>query len=171
MRGAGSGSPTERELRLATEWIRVARLITASIQSRMDFDAGKIDDPLARYAPLKILLSKDLVRELYASGEYKTARELRRTQRNKFAQLLSSLTAEVRSRHRERLRHMDETHSWTTYTDALRQTWFIRQVLFRLRMALWLDFVSLPGSVWIARAACKDLRRLFPPVQVVPIRS
>ena len=80
---SASTAPTERELRLAAEWMRVARLISASIQSRIDFDPDNVDDPLVRYAPLKLLLNDVYVRELYAWGDRETARKLRSIQRKK----------------------------------------------------------------------------------------
>jgi len=166
-----STAPTERELRLAAEWMRVARLISASIQSRIDFDPDTVDDPLVRYAPLKLLLNDLYVRELNAWGDRETARNLRSIQREKYAQLLSHLAAEARLHERHRLDHMDRAESWNSYGEVFRQEWFIRLVIIRLRAALWLHAVSLPGAAWMASDACKDLRRLFPPAQVIPIRA
>jgi hypothetical protein len=163
--------PTERELRLAAEWSRVARLIHASIQSRIDFDPDTINDPLARYAPLRVLLSDTYIAELYACGERESAEELRRTQRKKYAGLLARLSAEARKHQKERLRHMDQAASWTAYGEVFRQEWFIRLVIARLYLALWMHGVSFPGAVWMACNACKNLRRLFPPSGVVPIRT
>ena len=88
---SASTAPTERELRLAAEWMRVARLISASIQSRIDFDPDKVDDPIVRYAPLKLLLNDVYVRELNAWGDRETARKLRSIQREKYAQLASAV--------------------------------------------------------------------------------
>jgi hypothetical protein len=163
--------PTERELRLAAEWMRVARLISASIQSRIDFDPEKVDDPLVRYAPLKLLLNDVYVRELYAWGDRETAGKLRTIQRQKYAQLLNRLAAEVRLNKKQRVDHMDSAESWNKYGDVFVQEWFVRLVILRLRAALWLHAVSLPGAAWLASDACKNLRRLFPPAQVVPIRA
>jgi hypothetical protein len=163
--------PTERELRLAAEWMRVARLISASIQSRIDFDPEKVDDPLVRYAPLKLLLNDVYVRELYAWGDRETAGKLRTIQRQKYAQLLNHLAAEVRLNKKQRVDHMDSAESWNKYGDVFVQEWFVRLVILRLRAALWLHAVSLPGAAWLASDACKNLRRLFPPAQVVPIRA
>jgi hypothetical protein len=163
--------PTERELRLAAEWMRVARLISASIQSRIDFDPEKVDDPMVRYAPLKLLLNDVYVRELYAWGDRETARKLRTIQRQKYAQLLNHLAAEVRLNQKQRVDHMDSAESWNKYGDVFLQEWFVRLVMLRLRAALWLHAVSLPGAAWLASDACKNLRRLFPPAQVVPIRA
>jgi hypothetical protein len=168
---ASSTAPTERELRLAAEWMRVARLISASIQSRIDFDPDKVEDPLVRYAPLKLLLNDVYVRELYASGDRETARNLRSIQRKKYAQLLAHLAAEVRLHQRRRLDHMDRAESWNRYGEVFQQEWFVRMVIIRLRAALWLYTVSLPGAAWMASNACENLRRLFPPAQVVPIRA
>jgi len=166
-----SVAPTERELRLAAEWSRVARLIQASIQSRIDFDPDDIDDPLARYAPLKVLLSDVYIGELYACGERKGAEELRNSQRKKYAQLLKGLKADAHRYQAERLEHMDRASSWTTYNEVFRQEWFIRFVIARLRLAMWMHAVSFPGAVWVACNACKNLRRLFPPAEVIPIRA
>jgi hypothetical protein len=163
--------PTERELRLAAEWMRVARLISASIQSRIDFNPDHSEDPLVRYAPLKLLLNDVYVRELNAWGDRETARNLRVIQRKKYAQLLTHLTAEARLHQRRRLDHMDRAESWNTYGEVFLQEWFIRLVIVRLHAALWLHTVSLPGAAWLASDACKNLRRLFPPAQVVPIRA
>jgi hypothetical protein len=168
---SASTAPTERELRLAAEWMRVARLISASIQSRIDFDPDKVDDPLVRYAPLKLLLNDVYVRELCAWGERETARELRSIQRKKYAQLLTHLAAEARLHQRRRLDHMDRAESWNTYGEVFRQEWFIRLIITRLHVALWLHALSLPGAVWMASDACKNLRRLFPTNQVIPIRA
>jgi hypothetical protein len=168
---SASGAPTERELRLAAEWMRVARLISASIQSRLDFDPDTIDDPLARYAPLKLLLNDVYVRELYAWGDRDAARKLRSMQRKKYAQLLTHLAKEARLHQRRRLDHMDSAESWNSYSEVFRQEWFIRLVNIRLRAALWLHALSLPGAAWMASDACKNLRRLFPPAQVIPIRA
>src|SRR5882724_11896719 len=163
--------PTERELRLAAEWMRVARLISASIQSRIDFDPETVEDPLVRYAPLKLLLNDAYVRELCAWGDRETARKLRTLQRQKFAQLLNHLAAEVRLNQKQRVDHMDSAELWNKYGEVFAQEWFVRLVIFRLRAALLLHAVSLPGASWLASDACKNLRRLFPPAQVVPIRA
>lgn len=170
MRKSVSGPPTERELRLAAEWTRIARLIRTSIQSRMEDAVDESDDPLARYAPLKTLLNDDLVHELYACGEWGAAEEFRRRQHVRFAQLLSSLRAEVFLRHQERVALMDASGSWASYTEVFREAWFMRGVLARLRTALWLHSLSLPGSLWMVRAAWRDLQRIFPPAHIVPIR-
>jgi hypothetical protein len=162
--------PTERELRLAAEWSRVARLIHASIQSRIEFDPDIVEDPIARYAPLKVLLSDAYVGELYACGDLESARELRRMQRKNYARLLARLSAEARRHQDERLQQMDQAASWTVYGDVFLQEWFIRLVIARLYLALWMHAVSFPGAVWMACNACKNLRRLFPPAGVVPIR-
>jgi len=166
-----STPPTEREFRLAAEWMRVARLISASIQSRIDFDPDKVDDPLVRYAPLKLLLNDVYVRELYAWGDRESARKLRAVQRQKFAQLLTHLAAEARQHQRRRLDHMDSAETWNRYGEVFLQEWFVRLVIARLQAALCLHKVSFPGAAWMARDACKNLRRLFPPAQVIPIRA
>jgi hypothetical protein len=168
--GAGV-PPTERELRLAAEWSRVARLIHASIQARIDFDPDSIEDPIARYAPLKVLLSNTYVGALSACGDLESARELRKNQRQNYARLLARLSAEARRHQDERLQHMDQAASWTAYGDVFLQEWFIRFVIARLYLALWMHAVSFPGAVWMACNACKNLRRLFPPAEVVPIRA
>lgn len=170
-RDSVSTAPTERELRLAAEWMRVARLMSASIQSRIDFDPGSVDDPLVRYAPLKLLLDDVYIREFYASGDHKTARELRAMQRRKYAQLLGDLAAEARLHQRSRLDHLDRTGAWNTYGEVFLQKWYIRLVLVKLRAALWMHAASLPGAAWMASGACKNLRRLFPPAQIVPFRA
>ena len=164
-------APTERELRLAAEWMRVARLISASIQSRIDFDPDKVEDPLARYAPLKLLLNDVYVRELYAWGDRETAKRLRKIQRQKYAQLLTHLAAEARVNQQRRVDHMDSAETWNKYGEVFLQEWFVRLIIMRLRAALWLHAVSLPGAAWLASDACKNLRRLFPPAQVIPIRA
>ena len=164
-------APTERELRLAAEWMRVARLISASIQSRLDFDPENVDDPLTRYAPLKLLLNDVYVRELIAWGDRETARKLRKIQREKYSQLLNHLAAEARLNQKRRVDHMDSAESWNKYGEVFLQAWFVRLVILRLRTALWLHAASLPGAAWVASEACKDLRRLFPPAQVIPIRA
>jgi len=168
---SSSSAPTERELRLAAEWMRVARLISASIQSRLDFDPDKVDDPLVRYAPLKLLLNDVYVRELYAWGDREAAKKLRVTQRKKYAQLVTHLAVEARLRQRHGLDHMDRAESWNAYGEVFLQEWFVKLVIVRLRTALWLHSVSLPGAAWMASSACKNLRRLFPPAQVIPIRA
>jgi hypothetical protein len=168
---SSSSAPTERELRLAAEWMRVARLISASIQSRIDFDPDKVDDPLVRYAPLKLLLNDAYVRELHKWGDRESANKLRDIQRQKYMQLLSHLATEARRHQRRRLDHMDRAESWNSYGEVFRQAWFVRLVIVRLRAALWLYTVSLPGAAWLASDACKNLRRLFPPAQVIPIRA
>ena len=163
--------PTERELRLAAEWMRVARLISASIQTRMNFNPEEVEDPMVRYAPLKLLLNDVYVRELCAWGERETARKLRAIQRQKYAQLLKHLAAEVRLHREHRLDHMDKAESWNSYGDIFRQAWMVRLVIFRLHTALWLHAVSFPGAALLASDACKNLRRLFPPAAVIPIRA
>ncbi len=161
-------APTERELRVAAEWMRVARLMTASIQSRIDFEPGNVHDPLARYAPLKLLLNDAYFRELYVSGDRTAAKELRATQRRKYAQLLADLAEQVQLHQRSRLDHMDREGAWNRYGEVFLQEWLIRIVIVRLRWALWMHIASLPGAAWMATDACKNLRRLFPPAQIVP---
>jgi len=163
--------PTERELRLAAEWSRVARLMNASLQARIDFDPTKIEDPFARFAPLKTLLNDVFVRQLYACGDRQAARELRRIQRQKFSQLLTMLATESRLSQEARVKHMDDTGSWGTYTDTFQQAWLIRYVLGRLRLALWMHALQVPGALWMAQDTCKHLRRLLPPAEVIPIRA
>lgn len=170
MRKMVSQPPTERELRLAAEWTRVARLISASIQARMNLDEQETNDPLIRYAPLKVLLNDDLILELEALGEIQSASDLRRRQRAKFASLLTRLQSEVRLRHIERIAQMDAFGSWSAYAELFREAWLIRAVLARLHVALLLYSASMPGSVRIVRAAWPGLQRMLAPAHVVPIR-
>jgi hypothetical protein len=170
-RDSSSTPPTERELRLGAEWMRVARLISASIESRLEFDPDKVEDPLARYAPLKLLLNDSYVRELYAWGDRENAKNLRKIRRQKYAQLLNHLATEAALHQKRRMEHMDSAESWNKYGDVFLQAWFVRLVIVRLHAALWLHTVSVPGAAWLASDACKNLRRLFPPAQVIPIRA
>jgi len=137
----------------------------------MNFNPDEVEDPMVRYAPLKLLLNDGYVRELCAWGERETARKLRAIQRQKYAQLLKHLAAEVRLHQAHRLDHMDRAESWNSYSDVFRQAWTVRMVIFRLHTALWLHSVSFPGAAWLASDACKNLRRLFPRAPVIPIRA
>jgi len=165
-----STAPTERELRLAAEWMRVARLISASIQSRIDFDPDKVDDPLVRYAPLK-LCSTTFMYGSYTPGGSRVRPKITNHSTQEVCTTLDASGGGSAQHQRRRLDHMDSAESWNKYGEVFLQEWFVRLVIIRLRAALCMHKVSFPGAAWMARDACKNLRRLFPPAQVIPIRA
>lgn len=123
---------------------------------------------------MKWLLNDEHVRYMRLQGDTDAARRYRRKRREKYAQLLKQLEADLGNAYKDRVGDMERGRCWqeyeTTATDAVRA----QVSVLLLKAAFVLHLLHLPGPKEMARAACKLVRYsalgILPRNRVVPIR-
>ncbi len=137
----------------------------------LDRDPDEIKDLRERYRPLAVLLDDAVVKELFRCGKPEAARELRRKQRARYYQLLTSFERDSRALKAHRAETMKKTRAWQTADRALTNHWLRRTFAIALRGAGLLHALHIPGAAPLARAAAVRVELcLPPPANVVPIR-
>ena len=156
-------SSLESDYAMALEYSRVAELMMRTVASRAIGGFDEIDIP-ARFVPLKFLLDSDFLAFGFHSRAECRAKYVALV--NDFGQTMAQLYDSKRDK-------MEDSGSWTEFSDLWSEWLEIKLLLAKLRTALFLYDLRLHLAVNIARRAGAQALELCPRAQapVIPIRS
>lgn len=153
----------EYDYALALEYSRIAALMMRTVASRAIGELNGIQVP-SRYVPLKFLLDSDFL----ASGACS-----RGECRAKYAELVDDFARTMAEIYESKRHKMEESGSWTGFTELWREWLEIKVLVGRLWTALFLYDLGFPVAIRMARRAGEQVLKTCPrvPAPVIPIRS
>jgi hypothetical protein len=164
--------PTDREIELALKWMRVARLVSLSLETRLERVRCQNQDGFEDYGVLAALLDDSVVDALFEDGEVNIARALRNEHRRRYLQLTRDFVSRAEAEWKQSLMVMDTRGEWTGYTWVFWRRWLGIGVSALLRGALTLHTMRAPGGCAIARLATRYIQQCFSPgAKIIPIRA
>jgi hypothetical protein len=164
--------PTDREIQLAAKWMRLARLVRQSIETRSDSDPCEIKDSIQQYAVLALLLDDSVVEALFEDGEASAARGLRKEHRSRYRELIRAFERDAKAEWQQCVLAMDNRGEWVGYSRVLWRRCLGMAVAALLRGAFALHAMRAPGGCAIACLATRHIRQcLSPGAKVIPIRA
>jgi len=163
--------PTDREIALALKWMRLARLVSLSIETRLARVQCQNEEGFEDYSVLAALLDDSVVDALFEDGEAKIARALRNEHRRKYLQLTRNFASKAEAEWNQCLMTMDTLGEWAGYNWVFWRRWLRIGVSAMLRGALTLHTMRAPGGYAIARLATRYIQLFSPGAKIMPIRA